>query len=104
MSTLQPGHCPKCRRPWDETLPAMPGSTCALFHQHPGIGELVVQVTSGRHPDWTITKTEKGLEANPSGAEDWLSRGIAEPLYATVEAMMAAALAEINDVVWYKED
>ena len=91
MKILKDDHCPNCGVSLSRVRNGIAGTPCGIFHQHPGVAKLVVDVVNNERDDISATLSEHGdVVTAPLGMET----------YENVQEAVEALLEGMNEIIF----
>lgn len=92
---LRSDHCPNCGVALARVRQGIAGTACGLFHVHPGIAKLVIDVVNNERDDIVST-----LKSNVEGKGDVVTATVGEETYSNVAEAVTAVLADMHEVIF----
>ena len=94
MEILKYNHCPECGVALDKVRGGQAGTPCGMFHQHPGIAQLVVSVVNGHNDNLKSTPFENRIITETEGDDS----------YGSAEEAVIAFLNTMHEVQFPSEE
>ena len=91
MKILKDNHCPNCGLALERVRLGVKGTPCGLFHAHPGVARLVIDVVNNERDDIKSTFYDNG---------DILTTTVGIDTYPDVVAAVTAVLDDLNEIVF----
>ena len=94
MKILKDDHCPNCGVLLERVRQGIAGTPCGLFHMHPGLAQLVIEVVNDKRDDIRTVLFNDGeyrtRHVVPAG----------EPLFTSVEEAVTDVLNNMHEIVF----
>ena len=94
MKILKDNHCPNCGIYLAKVRGGIAGTPCGMFHQHPGVAQLVISVVNGENDNFKTTLAEGQVITETEGDE----------MYEDVADAVVALLDTMHDVQFPSEE
>tara|TARA_R100000808_G_scaffold4136_3_gene13776 strand:- start:3692 stop:3976 length:285 start_codon:yes stop_codon:yes gene_type:complete len=94
MERLKYNRCPNCGVALDKVRSGQPKTPCGMFHQHPGIAQLVISVVNGENDNLKSTVFEGRVITETEGDDS----------YGSAEEAVIAFLDSMHEVQFPSED
>ena len=94
MKILKDNHCPNCGVYLGKARGGIAGTPCGMFHQHPGVAQLVISVVNGENDNFKTTLAEGQVITETEGDE----------MYEDVADAVVALLDTMHDVQFPSEE
>ena len=94
MKILKDNHCPNCGVYLGQVRGGIAGTPCGMFHQHPGVAQLVISVVNGENDNFKTTLAEGQVITETEGDE----------MYEDVADAVVALLDTMHDVQFPSEE
>ena len=91
MKILKDNHSPNCGVALERVRLGVKGTPCGLFHAHPGVALLVIDVVNNERDDIKSTFYDNG---------DILTTTVGIDTYPDVVAAVTAVLDDLNEIVF----
>ena len=93
MKILKDNHCPNCGVYLAKVRGGIAGTPCGMFHQHPGVAQLVISVVNGENDNFRTTLNEGQV----------ITETIGDETYESVSDAVIAILDTMHDVQFPSE-
>ena len=85
MKILKDNHCPNCGVYLGKVRGGIAGTPCGMFHQHPGVAQLVISVVNGENDNFKTTLAEGQVITETEGDETY--EDVADAVVALLDTM-----------------
>ena len=85
MKILKDNHCPNCGVYLAKVRGGIAGTPCGMFHQHPGVAQLVISVVNGENDNFRTTLNEGQVITETTGDETYES--VSDAVIAILDTM-----------------
>ena len=94
MKILKDDHCPNCGVPLERVRQGISGTPCGLFHVHPGLARMVIEVVNDKRDDIRTVLFNDGeyrtRHVVPAG----------EVMFSSVEEAVTEVLDNMHEVIF----